>query len=200
MPRCSYCDHPFPTSSGVRKHIRQSPACRKQRRKAFTGLYARTLDCDSQVPAQPGATHEESTPDPESLNLAEPGPVYPTVSVEPSTEPSEATSRRPTVEDVEDEDEVDRRRRESKEAWTRYIKSFPPEFKAGMRLGRGKTNFEKLREAQQERGESPLGPFLDEDEWELAQWLVANVGQRATDRFLKLNIVCCLMGIIDRLC
>jgi hypothetical protein len=35
--------------------------------------------------------------------------------------------------------------------------------------------------------ESPMAPFLDEEEWELARWLVKNVTQQATDKFLKMK-------------
>ncbi|KAG2113682.1 hypothetical protein DEU56DRAFT_874333 [Suillus clintonianus] len=33
------------------------------------------------------------------------------------------------------------------------------------------------------------GPFDDEEEWELAKWLIQNVGQNQTDKFLKLPII-----------
>ncbi|KAJ7129656.1 hypothetical protein C8R44DRAFT_830103 [Mycena epipterygia] len=34
-----------------------------------------------------------------------------------------------------------------------------------------------------------LGPFADEEEWELAKWLIKNVGHNQTEAFLKLPIV-----------
>ena len=49
--------------------------------------------------------------------------------------------------------------------------------------------FEQIRKEQQETGSSKWGPFKDQDEWELAEWLLKNVGQKQTDDFLKLNIV-----------
>ncbi|KAG1883131.1 hypothetical protein F4604DRAFT_1576473 [Suillus subluteus] len=33
------------------------------------------------------------------------------------------------------------------------------------------------------------GPFKDEEEWQLAKWLIQNAGQNQTDQFLKLPIV-----------
>jgi hypothetical protein len=33
------------------------------------------------------------------------------------------------------------------------------------------------------------GPFKDEKEWWLAKWLITNIGQKQTDKFLKLPIV-----------
>ncbi|KDQ62841.1 hypothetical protein JAAARDRAFT_104347, partial [Jaapia argillacea MUCL 33604] len=50
------------------------------------------------------------------------------------------------------------------------------------------TKFEKVHEQQEYLG-SPWGPFEDQEEWELAQWLVRNVGHNQTDKFLKLLIV-----------
>ena len=35
----------------------------------------------------------------------------------------------------------------------------------------------------------PWAPFEDLEEWDLAQWLLLNAGQNATDKFLKLPIV-----------
>lgn len=60
---------------------------------------------------------------------------------------------------------------------------------AGRICGNAATVFESLREAKAERGESPWAPFEDEEEWELARWLMQNVGQNQTDTFLKLPIV-----------
>jgi hypothetical protein len=49
--------------------------------------------------------------------------------------------------------------------------------------------FEKLWLDQEENESSCWGPFEDQDEWELAKWLIWNVGQNQTDTFLNLNIV-----------
>ena len=42
---------------------------------------------------------------------------------------------------------------------------------------------------EQKNGDSPWAPFKDEEKWKLAQWLITNVGQNATDKYLKLPIV-----------
>ncbi|KAG1872229.1 hypothetical protein F4604DRAFT_1881036 [Suillus subluteus] len=39
--------------------------------------------------------------------------------------------------------------------------------------------------------EGVWGPFKDEEEWQLAKWLIQNVGQNQTDKFLKLPIITC---------
>ena len=41
-----------------------------------------------------------------------------------------------------------------------------------------------------------MGPFEDEEEWQLAEWLIQNVSQRQMDNFLKLPIARILSSII----
>jgi hypothetical protein len=56
-------------------------------------------------------------------------------------------------------------------------------------LGSAKTAFESMKDLQEASGQGAYAPFADQSEWELADWLVKNVNQRATDEFLKLLIV-----------
>ncbi|KIK11257.1 hypothetical protein PISMIDRAFT_123021, partial [Pisolithus microcarpus 441] len=56
-------------------------------------------------------------------------------------------------------------------------------------LGKGETAFEKMKEVQDSLGGSAYSPFEDWEEWELAQWLINNINQRAMDEFLKLPVV-----------
>lgn len=65
-------------------------------------------------------------------------------------------------------------------------------------LGKGKTFFEKLQERQESVGSEKWAPFEDQEEWELAQWLLRSVGQKKIDEYLKLPIVSYLI-IRDRL-
>ncbi|KDQ60095.1 hypothetical protein JAAARDRAFT_126057 [Jaapia argillacea MUCL 33604] len=51
------------------------------------------------------------------------------------------------------------------------------------------TGFERVAREQQDSGVGPWGEFEDEDEWELAQFLIKTVGQVQTDKFLKLPII-----------
>ncbi|KZT21732.1 hypothetical protein NEOLEDRAFT_1181411 [Neolentinus lepideus HHB14362 ss-1] len=53
----------------------------------------------------------------------------------------------------------------------------------------GETKFECIRREQQEDGVGVWAPFEDADEWELARWLVRNVGQTQTDEFLKMPMI-----------
>jgi len=71
----------------------------------------------------------------------------------------------------------------------RYIEYFPKENLAGATYGRCKPLYASLDEEQKRVGHSRWAPFEDEEEWQLAEWLIHNVGQKQTDNFLKLPIV-----------
>ncbi|KAJ7477594.1 hypothetical protein FB451DRAFT_1032957 [Mycena latifolia] len=70
-----------------------------------------------------------------------------------------------------------------------YEEPFPPERRAGATYGPSKTAFEHIRDDQILTGCEVLGPFADEEEWELAKWLIKNVGHNQTEAFLKLPII-----------
>jgi hypothetical protein len=92
----------------------------------------------------------------------------------PSTNPY-----RTTIEEIPDEDAHS----ES------HIEYFPEDRKAGAGWGYDVPLFESIRREQEESGTSQWGPFNSKEEWELAEWLIRNVGQKQTDAFLKLSIV-----------
>ncbi|KAJ7845019.1 hypothetical protein B0H14DRAFT_2182041, partial [Mycena olivaceomarginata] len=52
-----------------------------------------------------------------------------------------------------------------------------------------KTQFEKLRDKQKNKGHAPWEPFESEDEWELARWLMTSGLSNKTDEYLKLKTV-----------
>ncbi|KAJ7766420.1 hypothetical protein DFH07DRAFT_867038 [Mycena maculata] len=60
---------------------------------------------------------------------------------------------------------------------------------AGATYGTGKTSFEIIRDEEILKGGMVLGPFRDDDEWQLAKWLIKYVGHTATNEFLKLPII-----------
>ena len=70
-----------------------------------------------------------------------------------------------------------------------YIEDFPADLGAGAVWGKEVPVFEKILQEQKEEGSSQWGPFENQDEWELAEWLIRNIGQKQMDAFLNLNIV-----------
>ncbi|KAJ6619442.1 hypothetical protein B0H10DRAFT_2163885 [Mycena sp. CBHHK59/15] len=60
---------------------------------------------------------------------------------------------------------------------------------AGATYGPAKTTFELIRDDEILTPGTVLGPFRDDDEWQLAKWLIKHVGHTATEEFLKLPII-----------
>ncbi|KAJ6465324.1 hypothetical protein C8R45DRAFT_799465, partial [Mycena sanguinolenta] len=52
-----------------------------------------------------------------------------------------------------------------------------------------KTAFELIRDEEILKPGVVLGPFRDDDEWQLAKWLIKHVGHTATEEFLNLSII-----------
>ncbi|KAF8152479.1 hypothetical protein B0H34DRAFT_784587 [Crassisporium funariophilum] len=89
-----------------------------------------------------------------------------------------STRRLVEIEAVEDPDDPQKS--------SRFVKSYPGSVAA--ELGEDMTNFEQWKDEQAQRGENEWSPFKDQEEWELAQWLLKNVGQKSIDEYLKLPI------------
>ncbi|KAF7984973.1 hypothetical protein HWV62_9927 [Athelia sp. TMB] len=60
---------------------------------------------------------------------------------------------------------------------------------AGATLGKLRTQFEAIRDDQVLKGAEILGPFASDEEWQLAKWLIKNVGHNQAEQFLKLPII-----------
>jgi len=69
------------------------------------------------------------------------------------------------------------------------FEDFMAEFKAGAVWGVDQPSFESIKQTQEENSTSHWRPFKNEEEWELTEWLIHNMGQKQTDVFLKLPIV-----------
>ena len=53
-------------------------------------------------------------------------------------------------------------------------------------FGEGLPLFEQWRRENLAAGRSRWAPFVDEEEWEMAQWMVQNLGHNQIEEFLKL--------------
>ncbi|KAH9943974.1 hypothetical protein B0H21DRAFT_864378 [Amylocystis lapponica] len=89
------------------------------------------------------------------------------------------TPRRAHVEDFPDNDCGYPR--------ARYKQPFPAEHLAGATYGEEKLPFQAVRDEQILCGAEIHGPFQSEEEWELAKWLIKNVGHTQAEKFLKLQ-------------
>jgi len=83
---------------------------------------------------------------------------------------------------IEELEEADNREDTDPATPNRYIEPFPGP--AGEALTQEKTRFENWEGELRLEGKTPWDPFASRSEWELAQWLMKNVGQRD---FSKVN-------------
>ena len=184
---CGFCGKgPFTSSSGLNRHIGRSLNCNNAQRQEW-GTYATNmwdnapgLDetqqvasppiLDNELADLPDTTLEDHLQEVEYLPDAEPHPEVP---------PHVPECHRSTVNDAEDE-ELDTEN---------YIQDSPTNLGAGAVWGEDIPFFEKLRQEQIQNESSRWGPFEDQDEWELAQWLIRNTGHNQINDFLNLNIV-----------
>jgi hypothetical protein len=176
-PRCGYCFKEFFKAKDVQLHIGNTPRCRSARNRERSR-------CElSPEEGSTNSVHLDSVNADEAAQYQEEADYIPSDRWEDANlneeNANELPNRRTTVEEVEDE-----------EAPGRYGMDYDAEDVAHS-LGEPQTVFERLREEQIAAGlTSKLwAPFEDEEEWDLAQFLVKEVSQTAADKFLKLAIV-----------
>ena len=179
MHFCGFCGKgPFPASSALNKHIRHSTNCNKAACQKW-GTYATKI-----WDGPPGVSKAVQQPPP-SPPILEQDELHdmPDITLEEDLHGLEdLTNTQPhTITGLVPE------RLES----AYYIQEFPPNLGAGAVWGEEVPFFEKLwQEPEQvQNGSSRWGPFDDQNEWELAQWLIRNIGHNQTNSFLNLNIV-----------
>lgn len=180
--QCGFCGKgPFPSVPGLNCHIQQSVACHRASQKEFGSYRDNIWHSDRRSIRPENVPLPEDNNDDWGLDLDQdindtmfvPQPAFPAELPTPVDVPRQAS-----VEEVPDEGEPE----------SHYVEEFPIEQKAGAAWGRGRPKFEEIRE-KLEADATPWGPFEDQEEWELAEWLMKNVGQTQADHFLKLPIV-----------
>ena len=192
MPYCSFCGKLCATSAGLERHIARTPRCKKSSGEKF-GQYATSIWDD--VPANLDNVQVEPLEDlPELPEL----PEFPDFYLEDNIQIAEdmvndeennlPPQDPPLPQDGPQPHSQPERSTVDVEAG-RYIEYMPKEYLAGATWGNCKPLFQSLDEERKRLGGNRWAPFEDEDEWELAEWLIRNVGQTQTDSFLKLPIV-----------
>jgi hypothetical protein len=174
--KCLYCRKTLPTLKGLRSHITQSKGCRDALWRITEKRSPTSKKDDSEDSEMSNASDAIIEDEPmifDHLQNDRNSDQY-----NPSSSASDSRERRARVEEVEDE-----------EAGTqsRWIKDYPRP--AGTPGRPAQSYFEMVRDEQKKNSDPPWAPFKDEEEWGLAQWLITNVGQNATDKYLKLPIV-----------
>jgi hypothetical protein len=193
MPTCKFCGEAFTTPASVQKHQSLAPDCRKRVEQEFQDI--------SRVRRERRAN--ASRPPFSACNNTDFGPTFeaevefpfPGANVLPQdhrtySEPREyvvdwdATAPTNMVEIEAPDEEVYSRRKVKRT-------EFP--IKDGLKPGHayrlGKTAFQSIRDDMTIKNGEFIGPFKDAEEWELARWLIKNVGHGQVDELLKLLIV-----------
>ncbi|KAI6101513.1 hypothetical protein EDD16DRAFT_1696818 [Pisolithus croceorrhizus] len=151
----------MPTVSGVMQHVSQTPTCCQLWMKVLEGpVIAESADEENQ--------------DNQDVDLDTTAP-----------EDWYYTSDHDGTLDVYKEEDVDDIPDHPSEA--RFTEQFIG--LAAKILGAQNTLFESMEAVETAKKESMWAPFRTEGEWELARFLMKNIGQTKMDEFLKLNIV-----------
>ena len=188
MPYCAFCGKVCPTVPGLNRHIDKTPNCKKASHEEF-GQYANGIWDDI-----PENLHNKEwqqllnlqiEPDLPDLRLEEDIQIAEEIF---NSEEANVPMPQPTLPPQRDEPQLHPQHATVGDG-CRYIENFPEEYLAGATWGTCKPLYEHLDEDRKKEGASRWSPFEDEDEWQLAEWLIKNVGQRQTDLFLKLPIV-----------
>ena len=161
--RCSYC-HKLMTSSLLNRHISASKGCRRQWEKTLTLNEPKPppQNRPEKRPTSPCAEHNDN------FDMA----IFDFDGFEPGRT-SANPSKRARVEDADDDE------RRPTSAGSQYIEPYPRP--VGTPLRYAKTKFDLLRKEQERRNENNWTPFKNEEEWQLARWLSAQVGHTAID-------------------
>ncbi|KAG6839374.1 hypothetical protein C0991_003198 [Blastosporella zonata] len=163
-PRCPYCAVAKPSIRAVNMHLQAHAPCLKKWQQELTSRH--------DLPSPPLGPKRKLPPVEIPASDEEYEPEFPDDGTQ---------SKHPRVENVEDEDDP------PASQYSRYIHPYPGP--AGQWIREGKTKFGALQEWLEQSGKSLWEPFESEEEWELAMWLLKNVGQKSTDEYLKLPII-----------
>lgn len=171
--RCKYCHQRKPTETALNRHIAHSALCYQ----AWQENIARLTSTDIAVDGSINRKLEESMPQELLGNVSDIEASRPDERVPP-------INKKISVRHSEEADDVDV---DDAHLQNRYRRGFPVRYAPEI-LGEGKTNFQIWQDEQTLHGENEWAPFLNQKEWDLARWLIRNVGQRSMDEFLKLTI------------
>ena len=172
--QCGYCDQAFPTMTGVRRHISHSPRCQA----AALRNAARRHTVRGDQGGDQGVNSEVRTDDEGNGEGVD-------IDVYPDPNPGDGGALDDHDRPVHSEFECDSTNAKTSR---RYAREYDEGCAADV-LGSAETAFERMKDLQEASGQGTYAPFADRSEWELADWLVKNANQRATDEFLKLPIV-----------
>lgn len=176
---CNYCARVFPTAGGVRRHIAHSIPCREQwETEAWPAQRATGTNDSADEQDINGDIDLPDLDGNRDVDMPGNAPDVPRVWEDEHEDLPEA----PIVEEGLGQGSG------SQAHFPRFAQEFS-EQPVAETIRREKTTFEQMKHYQEATGGGAYAPFADDEEWALAQWLIKNVNQRATEEFLKLSIV-----------
>jgi hypothetical protein len=190
MPNCIYCGVYQHSQANIKRHVKLSPRCHEafiEQISEFNSINAANEDSNEDAtsefdPENDASQYPHLLQDEEEITVED-------QHVSPSMGTGEH-DRQPYIEDAVDKDDET-----SARCWNqgvediRYVKSYLDPAGVLIDPRPGPTKFEKILESEGDSG--PWGEFESEGEWELAKWLLQNVGHNQLLKFLNLPIVHC---------
>ena len=162
--RCNFCKKRLPSEDSISRHIQNTLACRTRWDAALEERHNRYSH------GQPSGRL--------MADVARWEDEHMDVDLSPLPPPSNGQLHVATVEEVRDEDSDEVRY---------FVQTYPgPVAKI---LGKGETIFEQWRRENKQAKREHFHPFASDEEWELAVWLIQNVGHNKIEEFLKLTAV-----------
>ena len=166
---CKYCHQQKNTQTALNRHIAHSPRCFKSWQHDILKLSSTSTWVDSSTTRR--STTIEDQPEllanDSGIDASTPEPLQPSF-VRLSNKARDDAGAGQTQ--------------------TRYRVSYTRGDTAEI-LGEGKTRFQQWQDEKKLKGENDWAPFANQQEWDLARWLMSNVGQKSIDEYLKLPIV-----------
>jgi hypothetical protein len=187
MPTCTYCGSHKASRANLKRHIKQSRKCWAAFVNDVQQFNIHTADIDSGDDFVSGSESESYSEEQNSKSVdALPEHWGLTASEELAGLPQQ--QRQPHIEEIVDEGDAPRT-----SGWnqgsdgSRFVESYPDHAGVPVKSGTSSTKFESILENEQEG--RPWGVFETEGEWQLAKWLLQNVGHNQIANFLDLPIV-----------
>jgi hypothetical protein len=178
--RCPYCFKALPSQNAVRLHVSASLSCNETWKKQFgqkSTKPARHLPSSLKTHDDSSPWSFSNSPTDDEMEIIADHFYLPSTPNNPPEAIDEVVTGPNNLE-------VEVRGLRFSEQYPRSIAN-PTGFQ--------KTRFEKQHEEEETNGREPWEPYSSKDEWELARWLINNVNQKGTDKYLKLPIVSCMI-------
>jgi hypothetical protein len=181
--RCQYCKKVLEGSGQLSRHVAHSEYCRQQWETELgklPQLRAPQKELNDKVKQIDGFELEEVAVEIDQDDYVLPAPYTSEGEIEVQAE--WPVRRSVDIVSENEDNPVD-----DAYHYTRWTEEYPG--RVAEASGTAKTRFDEWQEEQMFTGVSKWSPFTNEEEWELAQWLLKNVGQSAIDDYLKLPSV-----------